>query len=198
MSRLKKLAEDFEMTSDGQYIDPETGEVLDYKPTDKSQQTWDQKIRNNMRQEAKDVQKDFLDPKYYNQWGKVSPFNIIMVDSLNSLYSMDPISASNAIINIIESLNKCYQQDKAYDYISREYINKLKMNLDKKKTIDKVVEYVSNIYFKGMNMSDTPIKRRASLGDKEENILSFNIDINDKVAISRALFALEIYAKIKR
>ena len=168
---FKKLAEIIQM-KDGTYVDTETGEVLENPPADMREDTkqdgkeksWDQKMMNIMKEEKLPASRKYLNSDYYNGYGKVSPFNIIIKDHINEIMSMDPTSAKNRIIEIIEALNKEYAGDKSYDYVSADYIKKMKQSFLKMNTIDKITGYLYNIMFKGVGMGLASI---TDLRDKE-------------------------------
>ena len=194
MSNLKsRLAgnTEYQKTEDGYYIDPETGEQLDNPPVDKDNQSWESKMRSVMYEQKKLAKDEFTDDKYYNKWGKVSPINIIFVDNIGQLYSMDPKSASDAVINIIQSLNNTYGNDETYDYISQSYLNELKMNMDKKKSIDKIIEYLTNVYFQGIGMG-TGNKRRASFASND----MLAINLTDKKQLEKIMIGLNALSKV--
>ncbi len=180
MSKLRNKLAEIQKLDDGTYLDTDTGEITDYKPKNTEDMTSDEKLRNVLFQESKKASDDYRDPKYYNKWGKVSPFNILINDSINQIYAMDPRSAADAVVNIIEQLNTTYANDDTYDYISKEYLTKLKMNLSKQRTIDKIVQYLTNIYFKGIGMSMTS-QKEASLNSNTITIDISNKDILDKI-----------------
>lgn len=194
MSNLKsRLAgnTEYQKTEDGYYIDPETGEQLDNPPVDKDNQSWESKMRSVMYEQKKLAKDEFTDDKYYNKWGKVSPINIIFVDNIGQLYSMDPKSASDAVINIIQSLNNTYGNDETYDYISQSYLNELKMNMDKKKSIDKIIEYLTNVYFQGIGMG-AGNKRRASFASND----MLAINLTDKKQLEKIMIGLNALLKV--
>ena len=188
MTRLKKMLAEIQKLPEGGYLDTDTGEILDKNPEEK---TDDEKLQNILFQDAHNAASDFKDNKYINSWGKVSPLNIIVCDNINSLYGMDPKSAGDAIINIIEGLNNTYgANDKTYDYISKEYLNKIKFNLSKMKSIDKIVEYITNMYFAGLGMSNNK-KKYASINNM------FNVDMEDKELLQKIIIGLNAIINCK-
>lgn len=188
MSKLRKTL--YKIAEE--YVDPETGEILNAPPVNKEDLSIDDRLRNVVVDTKKSAQSSFTDSKYYNMYGKVSPFNVIFVDNINSICAMDPQSAGDAIINIIEGLNTTFADDKTYDYVSKSYMNELKMNLSKLKTIDKIVSYLTNIYFAGMGMGSGK-KRYASIASVNTN--EFTLDISKKLSIQSAIIALGVYLK---
>ena len=170
---------------DGKWVDTETGEVTDFKP---KEETPGLKFTEEGKQKASDV---YLDDKYYNMYGKVSPINIIFLDNMNQICGMDPEQAKTFIVDTIEQFNRTFGGDSSYDYISAEYINKMKLNFSKMRTIDKVIEYLSNTYFKGIGMGSSN-RKYASL---DANIIAF--DLNDKAMLGKILAGLNALAKVK-
>jgi hypothetical protein len=146
MSNLRKKYAEYQQMNDGTWLDSETGEIFDYKPKEEKPGL---KFTEEGKQRASDV---YLDDKYYNMYGKVSPINIIFLDNMNQICAMDPEQAKNYIIDIIEQFNRTFGGDPTYDYISAEYINKMKLNFSKMRTIDKIMEYMTNTYMKGISM----------------------------------------------
>jgi hypothetical protein len=173
---------------DGKWLDTDTGEITDYAPKEEQPGL---KFTEEGKQKASDV---YLDDKYYNQYGKVSPINIIFLDNMNQICAMDPEQAKTFIIDTIEQFNRTYGGDNSYDYISAEYINKMKLNFSKMRSIDKIMEYLTNTYFKGIGMSNSRSKSR-SAGIDDSNIIT--IDISDKAMLDKILVGLNALAKFK-
>lgn len=143
-SRLKKIAEIIEL-DDGTWMDDETGEMFDQKPEEQSGVKY--------YDEKPTAQSKYLNSDYYNQWGKVSPFNIIIKDYIGQWYGQTGSQLADLVCNLCETLNKEFgSDDKTYDYVSQKYLNEIRMNLNKCRTSDKAIEYLTNIYFKGMGM----------------------------------------------
>ena len=167
--------------NDGTVVDPDTGEVIENfvpenveKSKEQLRKEWQQDMHNIMYEQVKTVKDDYRLPEYINQWDKVSPINILYIDHINDIVSMSPADARTFIINKLEELNKQYGDDKHYDYLSKEYINKVKLNLNKSKTIDKILEYLTNMYFKGVGMGG---------GTKQ----ALTIDLNNRILLSAIL-----------
>lgn len=165
MGRLKTA--EINKLDNGKFVDTETGEVFDKNP--EQEKSYEQKVHDLMYDKVKVCADDYRDSKYYNSYGKVSPFNIIFNDNLNDIYSQDPKTATQSIINIIKALNQQYANDKTYDYVSDSYLKKMEYNLAKMKTIDKIVQYLTNIYFKGIGMSGTGSEENNELDKTAEN-----------------------------
>ena len=136
-----KIAE-IQKIDDHTWVDTETGETFDREPKQQKGVQFTEE-----RQFAKD---QYLDDKYYNKYGKVSPFNIIITDMIGTISTMDAQTAAQTIIDTIEQLNRAYPNDSSYDYVSQEYLNKMKLNFSKMKSIDRILQYMTNIYFKGL------------------------------------------------
>lgn len=159
----------------GVVVNPETGEVIE------DNQDINEKLKNVLFDTKKQAYHDYPSDDYKNQWGKVSPFNILFIDRINEIYSMTPDSAKNFIIQTIEDLNNKYgYDDDSYDYVSKNYINKLSYRLQPLKTIDGIIQMITDIYFKGIGMGMSNMKRTSTL----------KIDINNKKELDILIKAL--------
>lgn len=185
---LRKVIADYQQLDDGKFVDTETGEIVDKIPEDKANQSWEQKMDNVMHEKKPRAFDDYYDSKYQNQWGKVSPINIAYLDNMNELTTMDPKSMTDSIISTIEALNKAYgSQDDTYDYVSQDYINKFRLNMSKKKTTMKALEYLTNIYFKGIGYGSS--QKRANL-NMNENLFTF--DLSNKEMLKKVYAGLSV------
>lgn len=192
MSKLRmriKLAEEeykvdpetgYYIFNDGKVIDPETGEVISENGNSNS---WKDNLKDLMFEEKPRAYKDFPGENYKNQWGKVSPLNVLFVDRINELYAMDPQMAKDTIIQTMEDMNNKYgYDDDSYSYMSKEYINKTKASLSKLRSIDKVVEFLTNAYFKGMGMGSSKSYASVTLDLNNKKVLAMVLPILNKIA----------------
>lgn len=108
--------------------------------------------RDNMQLSDSPACKDYPDPKYKNQKGMVSPLNIMVMDHINSIYNMSVDEAAQFVIDNMDGINQRYAGDPFYDTFSQAKLKEMyyKMVNMKPKTIDKVVEYLTNAMYKGM------------------------------------------------
>lgn len=185
MSRLKNRIAEIQQLEDGTWLDTDTGEITDVKPTEQKGVQWKEEVP---RAESKYPSND-----YQNQWGKVSPFNIIMKDMIGQLYGLSPKMMADTVVSLIESLNNEFgAMDKTYDYVSQEYLRELRYNIEKCRTSDKAIEYLTNVYFQGMGMGSGKSRRRASIDET-----SFvRINLNDKESFKRIAIAINTYNSV--
>lgn len=185
MSKLRKKIAEIQQLEDGTWLDTDTGEVTDVKPTEQKGVQW--------REEVPRAESKYPSNDYQNQWGKVSPFNIIMKDMIGQLYGLTPQMIADTVVATIESLNNEFgAMDKTYDYVSQDYIRELRYNIEKCRTSDKAIEYLTNVYFKGMGMGGGRSKRRAST----EETSFVKINLNDKEKFKRIAIALNTYNSV--
>lgn len=136
------------ITEQGVIVDPETGEVIEDVTT--KNKDWRTRLKDLMREEIPRASKDYFDDDYKNKWNKVSPVNVLVKDHINELYGMSPKQAKEYIIDFIIQMNQKYgHNDDTYSYFAQGQLDKMKMNLNKKKTIDQIIMYLYNVQLKG-------------------------------------------------
>ena len=91
--------------------------------------------------------------------------------------------AKDTIIQTMEDMNNKYgYDDDSYSYMSKEYINKTKASLNKLRSIDKVVEFLTNAYFKGMGMGSSKSYASVTLDLNNKKVLAMVLPILNKIA----------------
>lgn len=185
MSNFKTKLAEIQQLEDGTWLDTDTGEITEMKPTEQKGVQW--------KEEKQRAQSIYPSNDYQNQWGKVSPFNIIMKDMIGQLYGLTPEMMADTVCAFIESLNGQFgSMDDTYDYVSQDYLRELRYKLEKCRTSDKAVEYLTNIYFKGMGMGGGRSRKRASIDDNNY----IRINLNDTTSLKRATIALNTYNNV--
>lgn len=182
MSKLKTRIAEIQQLEDGTWLDTDTGEVTDMKPTEQKGVQW--------KEEVPRAQSKYPSNDYQNQWGKVSPFNIIMKDMIGQLYGLTPKMMADTVVALIESLNNEFgSMDETYDYVSQAYLKEFRYKLEQCRTSDKAIEYLTNVYFKGMGMGGGKSRKRASL----DELTSIDLDLTDSEKLKRISTALNTY-----
>lgn len=128
--------------------------------------------RDNMQLSDSPSVRDYPDPKYKNQKGMVSPLNIMVMDHINSIYNMSVDEAAQFVVDNMDGINQRYAGDPFYDTFSQTKLKEMyyKMVNMKPKTIDKVVEYLTNAMYKGMTKLTDNRSKVVKTADAEQAI----------------------------
>lgn len=125
--------------------------------------------RDNMQLSDSPSCRDYPDPKYKNQKGMISPLNIIVMDHINSIYNMSVDEAAQFVVDNMDGINQKYAGDPFYDTFSQQKLKEMyyKMVNMKPKTIDKIVEYLTNAMYKGMTRLTDNQNKNVKIADNE-------------------------------
>lgn len=103
--------------------------------------------------DANKAYQEYPDEKYQNKVGKVFPLAILYVDHINDIMTMTPEQIATYVeTNIVQLNNRFGSSDDSYSYYSNDKIRETGYNIRKCKNLDQVLNYLTNIYFKGKGL----------------------------------------------